>query len=99
MNRQTAYVKAFASAAVNSAMDDLGTITRLYNTTTRYSCTNVDLSSVTYLATKLMSQGVNGLETATVPGEMKLGAKYAEFYMDTRAAYEMILDIFYNEVA
>lgn len=99
MHRQTAYVKAFASEAVNSAMDDLGTITRLYNTATRYSCTNVDLSSVTYLATKLMSQGVNGLETATVPGEMKLGAKYAEFYMDTRAAYEMILDIFYNEVA
>ncbi len=99
MNRQTTYVKAFASTAVNSAMNDLGTITRLYNTATQYSCTNVDLSSVTYLATKLMSQGVNGLETATVPGEMKLGAKYAEFYMDTRAAYEMILDIFYNEVA
>lgn len=98
LNRQTAYVKAFASRAVNSAMNDLGTITRLYNTATHYSCTNVDLSSVTYLATKLMSQGVNGLETVTVPGEMKLGEKYAEFYMDTRAAYEMILDIFYNEV-
>ena len=99
MHRQTAYVKAFASAAVNSAMNDFGTITRLYNTATKYSCTNVDVSSVTYLATKLMSQGVNGLETASVPGEMKLGAKYAEFYMDTRAAYEMILDIFYTEVA
>lgn len=99
LNRQTTYVKAFASTAVNSAMNDLSTITRLYNTATQYSCTNVDLSSVTYLATKLMSQGVNGLETATVPGEMKLGEKYAEFYMDTRAAYEMILDIFYNEVA
>lgn len=99
MNRQTAYVKAFASTAVNSAMNDLGTITRLYNTATQYSCTNVDLSSVTYLATKLMSKGVNGLETATVPGKMKLGAKYAEFYMDTKAAYEMILEIFYNEVA
>lgn len=99
MERQTAYVKAFASTAVQAAMNDLGTITRLYNLTTRYSCTNVDLSSVTYLATKLMSQGVNGIETASVPGEMKLGAKYAEFYMDTKAAYEMILDIFYNEVA
>ncbi len=99
MNRQTTYVKAFASAAVSSSKNDLGTITRLYNLTSKYSCTNVDLSSVTYLATKLMSKGVNGLDTVSIPGEMKLGSKYAEFYMDTRATYEMILDVFYTEVA
>lgn len=99
MDRQMVYVRSFASAAVNSAKKDLGTITRLYNTTLKYSCTNVDLSSVTYLASKLMSKGVSGLETVSVPGEMKMGTKYAEFYMDTRATYEMILDVFYTEVS
>lgn len=97
MQRQMIYVKSFASSAVRNAKNDFGIITRLYNTATRYSCTNVDLSAVTYLATTLMSKGVSGLETVSVPGEMKMGTKYAEFYMDTRAAYEMILDVFYNE--
>ena len=99
MQRQMAYVKAFASSAVSNARRDFGIITRLYNTATKYSCTNVDLSAVTYLATTLMSKGVSGLETVSVPGEMKMGTKYAEFYMDARATYEMILDVFYNEAA
>ena len=98
MERQMAYVSAFASTAANAAKKDIGTITKLYNTTLRYSCTNVELSSVTYLASTLLSSGVTGLDTVSVPGEMKRGDKYAEFYMDTRATYEMILSVFYNEV-
>ncbi len=99
MQRQMVYVKSFAASAVKNARRDFGIITKLYNTATRYSCTNVDLSSVTYLATTLLSKGVTGLETVSVPGEMKMGSKYAEFYMDSRAAYEMILSVYYNEVA
>lgn len=98
MQRQTTYIRSFASAVVNAAKKDFGTVTRLYNTASRYTCTNVDLSSVTYFATTLLSQGVSGIETVSVPGEMKMGTKYAEFYMDTRATYEMILDIYYEEV-
>lgn len=98
MQRQTTYIRSFASAVVKAAKKDFGTVTRLYNTASRYTCTNVDLSSVTYFATTLLSQGVSGIETVSVPGEMKMGTKYAEFYMDTRATYEMILDIYYEEV-
>ncbi|MBQ5823550.1 MAG: LCP family protein, partial [Clostridia bacterium] len=99
MQRQTAYIRSFASAVVGSAKKDFGTITRLYNLASKYTCTNVDLSSVTYFATTLMSQGVSGIETVSIPGEMKMGTKYAEFHMDTRATYELILDIYYDEVA
>jgi len=98
MERQMAYVSAFGSAAVKSAKRDIGTITRLYNTTSKYACTNVELSSVTYLATCLLSNGVTELKTVSIPGEMKQGETYAEFYMDRRATYELILDIYYNEV-
>lgn len=98
MERQMAYVSEFGSAAVKSAKRDIGTITRLYNTTSKYSCTNVELGSVTYLATSLLSNGVTGLKTVSIPGEMKQGDVYAEFYMDKTATYEMILDIYYNEV-
>ncbi len=98
MERQMVYIKAFASGAINAAIRDFGTVSRLYNAAQRYTCTNVGLDNVTYLATTLLSKGVEGFRTVSVPGEMKMGDKYAEFYMDTTAAYEMILDIFYNEV-
>ncbi len=98
MQRQTTYIRSFASSVVGSAKKDFGTVTRLYNMASKYTCTNVDLSSVTYFATTLLSQGVSGIETVSIPGEMKMGTKYAEFYMDTRATYEMILDIYYDEV-
>lgn len=98
MERQMAYISAFGSAAVNATKRDLGTVTRLYNTTSKYACTNIDLNSVTYLATTLLSNGVTELETVSIPGEMKQGERYAEFYMDKRATYELILSVYFNEV-
>lgn len=99
LERQVAYIKAFASSAAKAAVKDFGVITRLYNRAQQYCCTNVGLDNVTYLASTLMSKGINSIKTVSVPGEMKMGDKYAEFYMDTTAAYEMILDVYYDEVA
>ncbi len=98
MQRQVAYIKAFASSAAKAAVKDFGVITRLYNRAQQYCCTNVGVDNVTYLASVLMSKGINGIKTVSVPGEMKMGNKYAEFYMDTTAAYEMILDVYYDEI-
>lgn len=98
MERQVAYIKAFASKAINAAAKDFSVISKLYKTANSYCCTNVGLDNVTYLATALMSKGVNEINTYSVPGEMKMGDKYTEFYMDTTAAYEMILEVFYDEV-
>lgn len=98
MERQVTYIKAFASKAIKTAVKDFSVISKLYKTANRFSCTNVGLDNVTYLATVLMSKGVSEINTYSVPGEMKMGDKYAEFYMDTTAAYEMILEVFYDEV-
>ena len=98
MERQMVYIKAFSVKAIDAAIRDFGSITRLYNAAQQYCCTNVGLDNVTYLATTLLSKGISNFKTVSVPGEMKMGEKYAEFYMDTTAAYEMILDVFYNEV-
>ncbi len=99
MERQVTYIRAFASTAAKAAVKDFSVITKLYNQAQRYCCTNVGLDNVTYLATALISKGVSSVKTVSVPGEMKMGEKYAEFYMDTTAAYEMILDVYYDEIA
>lgn len=98
MERQVTYIKAFATKAVKSAVKDFSVISKLYKVSEKYCCTNVGLDNVTYLATTLLSKGVNSIRTVSVPGEMKMGEKYSEFHMDTTAAYEMILDVFYDEV-
>lgn len=98
MERQMIYIKAFGMRAIQAATRDFGAVSRLYNASQKYCCTNVGIDSVTYLATTLLSKGISNFRTVSVPGEMKMGDKYAEFYMDTTAAYEMILDVFYNEV-
>ncbi len=97
-DRHVAYATAFAQTAVAAAKKDFGTISRLYKTTMRYCSTNVDLSKVTYLATTLLAKGFGGLKAVTVPGTMAAGETYAEYTVDTEAAFEMILSVFYTEV-
>ncbi|HBL40326.1 MAG TPA: hypothetical protein DDY98_01640 [Ruminococcaceae bacterium] len=96
--RHVTYITEFSKTALGAVKKDFGTISRLYNTTMSYCSTNVDLSKVTYLATTILSKGFGGLNTVTVPGEMKAGETYAEYTLDNEATFELILDIFYTEV-
>ena len=96
--RHVAYAKSFAETAVSAVKKDFGTLSRLYNTAMKYSSTNVDLSKVTYLTSSLIAKGFGGLNAVTVPGTMTAGEKYAEYNLDTEAAFEMILNIYYKEV-
>lgn len=104
-DRQIQYIKAFASQLAPAAINDLGVIRNLYSTASSYSNTDLDISNVTYLATRLLSKGINDFETTSIPGEMKLsdepdatGRVYAEFYPDEEATLQIVLDTFYTQV-
>lgn len=96
--RHVTYITEFSKTALNAVKKDFGTISRLYNTTMKYCSTNVDLSKVTYLASTILAKGFGGLDTVTIPGEMKAGEVYAEYTPDSEATFELILSIFYTEV-
>lgn len=103
--RQTQYIKAFANQLVPAVLNDFSIVSRLYNTASNYSSTNLDLSNVTYLASLLVSKGVRDFETETLQGEMKESEKtdyadyvYAEFYPDEELTLETVLDTFYTQV-
>lgn len=103
--RQVQYIKAFASQVAPAVINDFGVVSRLYNTASDYSSTNLDVANVTYLASLLLSKGVTDFETATLQGEMKMsdkkdetGRAYAEFYPDETATRELVLDTFYTRV-
>ncbi|MCR5485496.1 MAG: LCP family protein [Clostridiales bacterium] len=93
--RQMQFLKAFIKKAVKAALKDFGVVSSLYNTATTYSTTNVELSTVTYLATKFISTGGTIGETYTVPGEMVEAEPYAEYHVDEVGTLETVLNVFY----
>ena len=103
--RQVQYIKAFAAQALPAVMNDFGVVSRLYNTASSYSTTNMDLSNVTYLASLILSKGITDFETTTLQGEMVESEKtdyadyvYAEFYPDEESTIQTVLDTFYIQI-
>ena len=105
VERQTQYVKAYASQVVPSAMKDFGIVRQLYNTASDFSQTNITMSNVTYAGTLLLSKGVTDFETRTIKGEMKAskdpvleGVVHAEFYPDEDDVTAAVIDTFYTRI-
>lgn len=101
--RQMQYIRAFVSQLAPAVVKDFGVVTRLYNTASDYSSTNISLSNATYLATLLLTNANPQFESESLKGEMKLGTNtnpdvvYAEFYPDEEALMELVLDTFYTK--
>ena len=96
--RQIQYVRAYIDKAMHAAIRDLGVIRRLYNTAMEYAFTNVSLSRATYIATTLLSKGVNLSDVKTLAGTLQPGDPYAEYILDEKAAFETVLSVFYTPV-
>lgn len=104
--RQVQYIKAFAGQLVPAVMQDFSIVSRLYETASDYSSTDISLSNATYLASLLLSKGITDIdfETVTLEGEMKAsendkyeGYVYAEFYPDEDKTLQVVLDTFYTK--
>ena len=102
--RQVQYVKAFASQVIPAVTQDFSVVTRLYDTASKYSTTNLSLSNVTYLASLMLSKGITNFDTVTLEGDMQESTKkdyadfvYAEFYPDKDKLMQLVLNTFYTK--
>lgn len=96
--RQIQYVKAFASRVISMAKDDIGVISRLYNTAKKYTVTDISLSDAVFVGTELVNDSAKINKVTSLRGEYIRGDKFAEFVIDKESTYETILEIFYNKV-
>ncbi|MCH5320723.1 MAG: LCP family protein [Eubacterium sp.] len=103
--RQVQYIKAFTSQIVPAVMNDFSIVSKLYNTATDYSATNISLPEATYLASLLIARNITDFETTTLEGEMKPSDRidyadivYAEFYPDEDKLMQTVLDTFYTQI-
>lgn len=96
--RQIQYVKAYAAKVISMAKDDIGVITRLYNTAKQYTVTDISLSDAVFIGTELVNDSAKINKVTSLKGEYVQGEKFAEFVIDKESTYETILEIFYNKV-
>ncbi len=96
--RQIQYIKAYASKVIALARDDIGVITRLYNTATQYTVTDIKLSSAVYIATQILSTSAKIDKITSLQGEYINSETYPQFILNDDLVYETILDVFYEKV-
>ena len=70
----------------------------IYNVATPYICSNIDANKVAYFAYSAVRGGYKGFEIVNVPGKVKKGERYAEFYVDETGCFELFLNVYYTKV-
>lgn len=97
MSRQKQYMMNFIQKALDQTKEDITMPVKLFQMLLKEDAiiTDINLSKVSYL-TSLFSH-INFTEESfrTIPGEVVKGEKYAEYHVDDKALYEMILETFY----
>ena len=99
MARQKQYMLALLAQVKQSVKKNPTCVGSLYNAVSDYLLSDLDLGSISYLATQVASMEFSG-EIRTIDGTTVIGdGNHAEFTMDNDSLYELLLDVFYEEVA
>lgn len=98
LERQKQYLNAFIGAARQAAKQDISVALKLYQAVEPMMITNVSADEAAYLAPILVDYKFDQNEFHMVQGETVMGDRFEEFYVDEDALYEMILNVFYEEV-
>lgn len=100
MARQKQYMLAFIQKALQETRQNLMLPIDMYQLMKEDDnmVTNLSMSKVSYLATCLLNINFSEENIKTIPGEVVMGEKYAEYHVDDEVLYEIILDTFYEKV-
>ena len=98
LKRQKQYLEAFALQAKKAVAQDLTLPAKLYTEILPYMVTDISASEAVYLATQAVSYTFGQDNLYSLEGEIRMGEQFEEFYPDETALYELILQVFYEEV-
>lgn len=98
LERQKLYASSFMSKLLGVTKKDVFAPVNLFNNSADYSCTNIDVSRIAALAKDVVLGDGMEFTMLTVPGEMTMGAEYAEYNIKPDEFYELFLNVYYNEI-
>ena len=97
--RQKIYLAEFMKKTIALTKSDISTTVKMYNAAEDYSCTNLTINGVTYLATELIRNGAVTTKSVSIPVDVKESNNRAENYVREDEFYELFLSVFYNEIS
>lgn len=98
LERQKQYLHAYASTTLKAMKEDITIPVDIYNTISKYMVTDITVDEVSYLATQALSYQFGEGSITSLSGEIENDGKFSKFYVDEVALYELIIDVFYEEV-
>ena len=99
MERQKVYLTSFIKQTLAMTKEDIKTPVRLYNSVSDYVVTDIDVSMITYYSSIFLKTGFSADDNLVkLPGTTTASEQYAEYYVDNKALFELILDTYYTEV-
>lgn len=98
LQRQKQYLTAYASAVLETIKQDITFPVTLYNTLSKYMVTDISIDELGYMVPQMAGYTFSGEDMHILQGETVEGEDFEEFYVDETALYELILDVFYEEV-
>lgn len=97
-DRHMTYMKLYVDKLKTLVKEDFGIVMTLYNTAMEYMVTDVSVDRMMYLAPTLLSYDFSETSMISLEGETVTGEKYEEFYVDEEALFDVLIEVFYQEV-
>ncbi len=98
IGRQKEYLMSFVPTAKSAVKSDITLPVELYRTLSEYMVTDISADEVTYLASEAVQCDFSGDRLHIVSVDVQQGEKYEEYYVKEDELYQMIIDIFYEEI-
>lgn len=97
--RQKQYLTSFVEQAKAAVRSDISIVMDLYQAVMPQIVTDIAADEIAYLASILPDYHFDKNSIYTLEGETVMGRQFEEFYPDETALYELVLDVFYEEVS
>lgn len=99
MQRQKNYMQSFYKTVLAKTKQDISTPIKLYNKIFDYKISNLNIADISYLTQCTIKNGINQLNFTSISGKNVFGEKYVEYYADSQALYDIVVNTFYQPVA
>ena len=95
LRRQEQFITSFITSLNQNSVERQSQAVAIYNAVADYLVTDVDFET---LVGTLLGYEFDESNIYTVPGETVQGSEFEEFYVDEEALYDLIIQLFYEEV-
>ena len=98
IERQKQYLAQFVNKLKEKTKADITFPLNLYGKVQKHMVTSFSLDEITYLASSLIGHDFSMENVSTIQGEMRMGEKNEEFYVDDEVLRKKIIETFYEKV-